>query len=46
MNNMFWGDKCDDMYSMMHNKAKAIIRKRKEDKNWNRDFDEMKGGLK
>nr|DAI13885.1 MAG TPA: hypothetical protein [Caudoviricetes sp.] len=46
MNNMFWGDKCDDMYAMMLNKAKAIIRKRKEDKDWNLDFDEMKGGLK
>ena len=46
MNNVFWGDKCDDMYSMMQNKAKAIIRKRKEDKNWNREFDELKGGKK
>lgn len=46
MNNAFWGDKCDDMYSMMQNKAKAIIRKRKEDKNWNREFDELKGGKK
>lgn len=46
MNNAFWGDKCDDMYSMMQDKAKAIIRKRNEDKNWNREFDELKGGKK
>ena len=46
MNNAFWGDKCDDMYSMMQNKAKAIIRKRNEDKNWNKEFDKMKGETK
>lgn len=46
MNNAFWGDKCDDMYSMMQNKAKAIIRKRNEDKNWNKAFDKMKGETK
>ena len=43
MNNVFWGDKCDDMYSMMLNKAKAIIRKRNNDKSWNVEFDKMKG---
>lgn len=43
MNNVFWGDKCDDMYSMMLNKAKAIIRKRNYDKSWNVEFDKMKG---
>lgn len=46
MNNAFWGDKCDDMYSMMQNKAKAIIRKRNEDKNWNNEFDKIKGETK
>lgn len=46
MNNAFWGDNCDNMYSMMQNKAKSIIRKRNEDKNWNKEFDEMKGGKK
>lgn len=46
MNNVFWGDKCDNMYSMMLNKAKAIIRKRKEDKDWSKEFDRMKGGKK
>lgn len=46
MNNAFWGEKCDDMYSMMQNKAKAIIRKRNEDKNWNNEFDKIKGETK
>lgn len=43
MNNVFWGDKCDDMYSMILNKARAIIRKHNYDKSWNIEFDKMKG---
>ena len=36
-----WGDKCDDMYEMMRNKAKSIIRKRKSDK-WGKNFEKYK----
>ncbi|MBR1527086.1 MAG: hypothetical protein IJ640_10595 [Prevotella sp.] len=36
-----WGDKCDDMYEMMKNKAKSIIRKRKSDK-WGKNFEKYK----
>lgn len=28
---LYWADKCDNMYEMMRNKAKSIIRKRKEE---------------
>ena len=34
MNDLVWGERCDDMYEMMQNKAKSIIRKRKESSNW------------
>lgn len=34
MQDLVWADKCDNMYSVMSSKAKAIIRKRKEDRNW------------
>lgn len=30
MSDSTWGNQCDNMYEMMQNKAKAIIRKRKE----------------
>lgn len=36
-----WGDKCDDMYEMMKNKAKAIIRKHKSDQ-WGKNFEKYK----
>ena len=36
-----WGDKCDDMYQMMRNKAKAIIRKRKSDQ-WGKNTEKYK----
>ena len=29
-----WADRCDNMYEMMRNKARSIIRKRKSDPNW------------
>lgn len=28
---LYWADKCDNMYEMMRNKARSIIRKRKEE---------------
>jgi hypothetical protein len=31
MNMNTWGDKCDNMYQMMRNKAKAIIKKKLEE---------------
>lgn len=32
-----WGERCDDMYEMMCNKARSIVRKRKE-KDWGKGF--------
>jgi len=29
-----WADKCDNMYELLRNKARSIIRKRKTDPNW------------
>ncbi len=34
---LFWADKCDDMYNLIRNKAKSIIRKRADD-GWGRNF--------
>ena len=34
MKDLAWGDKCDNMYELMRNKARSIARKRKESKNW------------
>ena len=34
MQDLVWADSCDNMYGMMLSKAKAIVRKRKESKNW------------
>lgn len=36
-----WGDKCDDMYQMMRNKAKALIRKRKSGQ-WGKNTEKYK----
>lgn len=41
LNDNAWGNKCDDMYEMMKNKAKAIIRKRKSDQ-WGKNFEKYK----
>ena len=34
LKDLVWGEKCDDMYEMILNKAGAIMRKRKNDPNW------------
>lgn len=34
MKDLVWADNCDNMYEMCQSKAKSIIRKRKESKNW------------
>ena len=34
MKDLIWADKCDNMYEIMQSKAKSIIRKRKDSKNW------------
>ena len=34
MQDLVWAEKCDNMYDLMQSKAKSIIRKRKESKNW------------
>lgn len=45
LKDLVWGEKCDDMYEMLQNKAGAIMRKRKNDPNWGKNtekFDEKK----
>ena len=34
MKDLVWADSCDNMYEMMCSKARSIMRKRKESKNW------------
>lgn len=34
MKDLVWADRCDNMYDIMQSKARSIIRKRKESKNW------------
>ena len=34
LKDLVWGEKCDDMYELLLNKAGAIMRKRKNDPNW------------
>lgn len=36
---LVWADKCDNMYELMKNKARSIIRKRKNDPNWGKNFE-------
>lgn len=40
MDDLVWAEKNDNMYEMLQSKARAIIRKRREDKNWGKN---MKG---
>ena len=37
MNDLFWADKCDDMYDMIMNKSASIIRKRTKDSSWGKN---------
>ena len=34
MKDLVWADTCDNMYDMMQSKARSIVRKRKQSKNW------------
>ena len=42
MKDLVWADTCDNMYDMMCSKAKSIIRKRKESKNWGENMEKLK----
>lgn len=37
MKDLVWGEKCDNMYMLMRNKAKSIMNKRKNDPNWGKN---------
>ena len=37
MKDLVWADKCDDMYEMCRNKARSIVRKRKNDPLWGKN---------
>jgi len=34
MKDLVWAEKCDNLYDMAHSKARSIIRKRRESKDW------------
>lgn len=42
MEDLVWVDKCDNMYEMMQSKAKAIMHKRKTDKNYGKNAEKYK----
>ena len=44
MKDQVWADKCDDMYSMMCNKARSIMRKRRESTNWGENTKKIEKG--
>ena len=37
MDDLVWADKCDNMYELMQSKARSIIRKRKDSKDWGKN---------
>jgi len=39
MEDLVWGEKCDNMYEMMSSKARSIIRKRRDDAGWGRNME-------
>jgi hypothetical protein len=41
MQDLVWADNCDNMYELMQSKAKSIIRKRKESKNWGKNTEKL-----
>ena len=42
MQDLVWGDKCDNLYKMALSKARSIIRKRKENKDWGKNAEKFK----
>lgn len=38
MKDLVWADTCDNVYTLIQNKANSIIRKRKESKNWGKNM--------
>lgn len=41
LKDLVWGEKCDDMYELLLNKAGAIMRKRKNDPNWGKNTEKF-----
>ena len=41
LKDLVWSEKCDDMYSLMCNKAKSIMNKRKNDPNWGKNTEKF-----
>ena len=41
MKDLVWAETCDNMYDMMHNKARSIMRKRKESKDWGKNMEKF-----
>lgn len=42
MEDLVWAEKCDNIYEMMQSKARSIIRKRKEGKDWGKNAEKFK----
>lgn len=41
MKDLTWGDKCDDMYKMIQNKARSIMRKRQDNPDWGKNMERL-----
>lgn len=41
LKDLVWGEKCDNMYDMMLNKAGSIMRKHKNDPNWGKNTEKF-----
>jgi hypothetical protein len=41
LKDLVWGEKCDNMYLLMRNKAKSIMNKRKNDPNWGKNTEKF-----
>lgn len=41
MKDLVWADNCDNMYEMLKNKARSIMRKRKEGKDWGKNMEKF-----
>ena len=41
LKDLTWGEKCDNMYELLQNKAKSIINKRKNNPNWGKNTEKF-----
>lgn len=44
MDDLAWGDRCDNMYDMMVSKARSLMRKRRESRDWGKNMERFRDG--